>query len=199
MGEKILQPEQPQTLEEENIKQERLEAQQKTLSKLEKSGLSFLVFGGWAGKIEGVYDDDYYPQDIDIFINQNQWEEWQKFLEKNSFSVEMESNKARIKDGKTGAFVDGHFVKEDATGNFYIEEASHGTFHLPKIGFKKKELGESSVTVMRPELSWILEKGGPEREHKEEKLIKLIGKVDQENLEKIEKEFKYIPKKNSSE
>ncbi len=61
----------PEDLEKSlEIPEEKLEKQKRTLEKLSRSGLTFLIFGGWSGKIQEVpgYGEDYYPRDIDIFV-----------------------------------------------------------------------------------------------------------------------------------
>lgn len=177
-------------------KKEKLESQKKTLTRLGKSGLNFIIFGSWAGKIEGVYGDDCYPNDIDILIDQHQWDEWNKFLDINKFSIKdirEQSGKLQIIDKETGAFIDGHLIQESADTNYYIEQVPYGTFQFPKTGFETKLVGETFLTAMRPELSYIIEKGGPTRSGKEEKIKLLEKTLDQKRLEEIAGEFKFTP------
>lgn len=129
---------------EEIEKKEQLEAQQRTLLKLQKTGLSFLIFGGWSGKIEEIpgYGEDYYPRDIDVFLDQEQLKEWQKFFEDNNFSTKKLEDKLLITDQETGASLDAHLIVESPRKDQWIEEVSHGTFYFPKEGFKTKQYGD---------------------------------------------------------
>jgi len=180
---------------EKDEKMEKLRSQQETLSRLGKSSLDFYIFGGWAGKIEGAYGDDYYPSDIDIYIDQYQLEDWKRFFDSENFSIKEQDDKLQIVDQKTGAYIDGHLFKDEK--GHYVEQTSYGTFQLPKTGFEKKILDNSAVNVMRPELSYIIERGGPLRPGKDDKIRSLEGVLDQEYLKEIEREFKYTSPEQS--
>ena len=172
--------------------EERVERQKKTLSKIGRSGLPFLIFGGWAGKIQGAYSADYYPRDIDIYINQKQLNDWQKFFETNNFSSQKEEDKIIFTDQETGASIDAHLMQD--TSDSYVEKVSHGTFRLPKEAFETKEFEGSSITVMRPELSYIFEERRAEGTGTKERLEKLGKTINKEVLEEIREKFKYEKK-----
>lgn len=173
---------------------ERFEKQKKTLMKLMNSGLNFLLFGGWAGKVDGVYEEDYYPRDIDIYIDNKQLEDWKKFFETSNFQTQEMENKIIFTDLETGASVDTHLIEDSKEDDTYIEKTSREIFHLPKEAFEVKQFENQPIIIMGNELACIFEGRRASETGDKEKLEKLEGKIDRTKLMEIRKKFKYEEK-----
>jgi hypothetical protein len=161
--------------------------QAQTLHELSDAGLNFLLFGGWAGKLDGVYA--HHPKDIDIFVRDDEWDKWENSLGQRGFAVHDVPGLNKKEATRGSTTIDIHFVHENEDA--YTETAPHGTFRFPKQGFEPKMLGETSLSVMTPELLHIMESGGPDRKGKTERLAALDKNIDPKKLEVIRQMFGY--------
>lgn len=167
------------------------EDQRKFLLELQKLKLPFILTGGWAAKIEKVFEDDYNPRDIDIFSKIEDWEKWEEFLKSSGFKIGDTKDLSKRVCQRENVILDIHLLEEKE--KHYIEMALHGTFFYPKDGFELQSWGEGNITVSRPELLYVLEKGGPEREGKQKRLEAIEKRVDYKKLDSVSKDFKYVP------
>jgi len=171
--------------------EKRTESQKKFLLEAQKSGLPFILTGGWAAKIEEVFEDKYNPRDIDMFSKTEDWTKWEEFLKSSGFEIEDIKDLSKKVCRRENIAVDMHFLEEQE--KHYTETALHGTFFYPKEGFKTQQWEGGNVIVSTPELMYILEKGGPKREGKQERLEAMEKQIDYKKLDSISKDFKYVP------
>lgn len=169
---------------------EREQAQEVALEGMISSGQSMILSGGWAAKIEGVFGDDYHPRDIDIFIPAQRWPEWEQYFASQGLATsEVAPGKKAAEKGKVA--VDCHMTREE--GEFLIDEQPQGTFYFPKEGFGRYEWRGYTITAMRPELMYLMEKKGPDREGKQERLQRWEAyQFDQELLQSIDTKFELL-------
>jgi len=99
----------------------------------------------------------------------------------------LETQEGGIHLNKHLATADIHFVNE--TPDEFVEERPDGIFHFPKEGFENGE--------MVPELMYLLEKGGPNRPNKQNRLDVLEKLIDHDKLTEIDKHFRFEPKRYS--
>jgi predicted nucleotidyltransferase len=161
--------------------------EEKTLEELVKSQFPFVLRGSWAGEIISGIQSNH--KDIDIYVLEKDWEKFKNFLEGKGFKIE------KIEKSKYGAkrdmvFIDCHLWKEEE--NYYVEESIHGTFYFPKEYFDQHLYKNLSITIMSPELMWILKQGYLTADSKRN-LKKLEKFIDKKKVQEISNKFKYIP------
>lgn len=203
--EKIIPSEEKETENKEKLKAEfeerkkemeeqlekRTESQRQFLVEAQKSGLPFILTGGWAAKIEEAFGDKYNPRDIDMFLKTEDWAKWEEFLKSSSFGIEDMKDLSKKVCRRENIAIDMHFLEEQE--KHYTETAPHGTFFFPKEGFDTQQWEGGNITVSTPELMYILEKGGPEREGKQKRLEAMEKQIDYKKLDSLSKDFKYVP------
>jgi len=166
-----------------NIK--KLELQRQTIETIKNSGLPFIIAGSWALKNNGVLKEDYTPNDIDVYVAENDLTKITEFCRRNNWKIEpvSGSNKLAILNGPV--FIDLHII--DDKGSEYVEKTVIGVFHYPKAGFSNID----GLVTMKTELIFLLEKGSGDRPGKVDKLKELKAALNLKELKIIDKGFKF--------
>ena len=164
----------------------RTQQQSQILGEMKSADVPFIVFGSWAGKKQGIFDESYNPSDIDIMVESTQRSDLRDFFEQSGFTLQDQGYKDVV--NKDLACVDIHFIVSE--NDQYIEYTDHGTFYYPQDGFVESEDG---FRVMSPELAYLIISGGPQTIKQKEQQQRLHEFIDQDRLSKITKGFKYEP------
>ncbi|MFH1088468.1 MAG: hypothetical protein V1719_01340 [Patescibacteria group bacterium] len=160
--------------------------QVQVLEEIRSAEIPFIVFGSWAGKKQGIFDENYNPSDVDIMVDSTQRSNLRDFFKQAGFTLQDQGYKDVFVRGLVCADV--HFITSE--DDQYVEHTDHGTFYYPLNGFIESEDG---YRVMSPELAYLIILGGPQTIKQKEQQKLLYEFVDQGRLSNITKGFKYEP------